>query len=66
MIYYIYKIVCEDTNTDYTYVGSTRAFKERKYLHKSICNNENRADTIVNCIKLLERTVGGKTGVWSL
>jgi hypothetical protein len=41
MIYYIYKIVCEDTSVNYTYVGSTRAFKERKYHHKSQCNNEN-------------------------
>jgi hypothetical protein len=40
MLYYIYKIVCEDTSVNYRYVGSTRAFKERKYLHKSRCNNE--------------------------
>ena len=41
MIYYFYKIVCEDL-PDYIYVGSTRAFANRKYQHKSDCNNENR------------------------
>ena len=40
MIYYFYKIVCENL-PDYSYVGSTRAFDNRKYQHKSSCNNEN-------------------------
>ena len=40
MIYYFYKIVCDD-KPDYSYVGSTRAFDNRKYTHKSNCNNEN-------------------------
>ena len=46
MIYYFYKIVCDDL-PDYLYVGSTQAFANRKYMHKSICNNENCKD--YNC-----------------
>jgi aminopeptidase N len=40
MKYYFYKIVCEDL-PDYVYVGHTGAFANRKYVHKSVCNNEN-------------------------
>ena len=40
MIYYFYKIVCDDV-PDYSYVGSTKAFANRKYEHKHRCNNEN-------------------------
>ena len=40
MKYYIYKICCEDL-PDFVYVGSTGAFANRKYEHKSRCNNEN-------------------------
>jgi hypothetical protein len=36
MIYYFYKIVCDNL-----YVGSTKAFANRKYRHKGNCNNEN-------------------------
>ena len=37
--YYIYKLVCDDC--DDLYVGSTKSIKDRKYKHKSSCNNEN-------------------------
>jgi len=37
----IYKIVCNDENVDYIYVGSTTNFTKRKYAHKSHCNNIN-------------------------
>ena len=40
MKYYIYKICCDDL-PDYVYVGHTGAFANRKYEHKSRCNNEN-------------------------
>ena len=40
MIYSIYKIVCEDANVKYSYVGSTRSFRVRKAQHKHCCNNE--------------------------
>jgi len=37
----IYKIVCNDENVDYLYIGSTTNFTKRKTNHKSICNNIN-------------------------
>jgi len=37
----IYKIVCNDPNITECYVGSTTNFSQRKYSHKSHCNNEN-------------------------
>ena len=37
----IYKIVCDDENVDYIYVGSTTNFTKRKCAHKSHCNNIN-------------------------
>ena len=40
MIYYFYKIVCDDL-PDYVYVGSTMAFTNRKYQHKIACENIN-------------------------
>jgi hypothetical protein len=40
MSYYIYKICCDDC-PDFVYVGSTKAFRQRKAQHKADCNNEN-------------------------
>lgn len=40
----IYKIVCNDLNIKYTYVGHTTNFKERKRHHKVNCNNKNEND----------------------
>ena len=37
----IYKIVCNDENIDYLYVGSTTDFIKRKSQHKYNCNKEN-------------------------
>ena len=37
----IYKIVCNDENVDYIYVGSTTDFTKRKSRHKYDCNKEN-------------------------
>jgi hypothetical protein len=37
----IYKIVCLDKQIEYIYVGSTTHFINRKYGHKSVCNNQN-------------------------
>ena len=39
MSYYIYKICCDDC-PDFVYVGSTKAFRQRKAQHKSDCYNE--------------------------
>ena len=38
MSYYIYKICCDDC-PEFVYVGSTKAFRERKASHKKHCNN---------------------------
>ena len=38
----IYKIVCNDLEVKEFYVGSTTNFRNRKYQHKSDCNNEGR------------------------
>ena len=40
MSYYIYKISCDDL-PEFVYVGSTKAFRQRKYQHKSVCYNIN-------------------------
>ena len=40
MPYCIYKICCDDV-PDYVYVGSTKAFRERKRHHKYSCTNVN-------------------------
>ena len=40
MSYYIYKICCDDC-PDFVYVGSTKAFRQRKSSHKHDCYNEN-------------------------
>jgi len=41
-MYSIYKLVCNDLNIKYTYVGSTINVTNRKYKHKSDCDNQNR------------------------
>ena len=38
---WIYKIVCKDEKVKEVYYGSTGNFKERGYMHKSICCNIN-------------------------
>jgi len=38
----IYKIVCNDLNVKYIYVGHTTDFTKRKNQHKTVCNNEKR------------------------
>lgn len=47
MIYYIYKIVCNDVSITDFYVGSTSNIRNRKYQHKSSCNTEK--DKKYNC-----------------
>ena len=37
----IYKICCNDTNVNYTYVGHATKFSKRRYQHKTSCNNTN-------------------------
>ena len=40
MSYYIYKICCDDC-PDFVYVGSTKAFRQRKNQHKNCYNKEH-------------------------
>ena len=40
MSYYIYKISCDDL-PEFVYVGSTKAFRQRKRQHKSSCNDKD-------------------------
>ncbi len=40
--YTFYKISCNDTNIDYTYIGSTKNLRHRIWNHKSDVNNEAR------------------------
>ena len=37
----IYKICCKDPNITDIYIGSTTNMKNRKYQHKTVCNNPN-------------------------
>ena len=39
--YIIYEIVCNDENIFLNYVGSTKAYRQRKSQHKNDCNNVN-------------------------
>jgi hypothetical protein len=58
MIYYIYKIVCNDVSITDFYVGSTSNIRNRKYQHKSDCNNENRKSYNLKIYQTI-RTNGG-------
>ena len=49
MSYYIYKICCDDL-PNYNYIGSTKAFRQRKRLHKSRVNT-GRKEKLYNTIK---------------
>jgi len=40
MEYIIYKIVCNDLDVKYTYVGSTKNFNKRKQSHEYALNNQ--------------------------
>ena len=40
-IVFFYMLICKDVKVLNTYAGNTVSWKERKYLHKSDCNNVN-------------------------
>jgi predicted GIY-YIG superfamily endonuclease len=63
MSYYIYKISCDDL-PDFVYVGSTKAFRQRKEQHKINCNNDNSKKYNRKLYKQLERMVVGTIGEW--
>jgi hypothetical protein len=47
----IYKICCKDETIQDLYVGHTTNFIQRKYLHKTACNNINATAKIYNTIR---------------
>jgi len=54
----IYKLCCKDANITDIYVGSTTNFKQRKKLHKSVCNNENNKDYNCDVYKFIRENGG--------
>jgi hypothetical protein len=60
----IYKIVCNDLNVKDCYVGSTTDFNERKYKHKSNCNNEQSNKYGYNVYKFIREN--GNWCNWSM
>jgi hypothetical protein len=57
--YIIYKIECKTTLEDgYVYVGSTSAFRKRKYGHKSMCCNETGKLFNLKVYKLIRENGG--------
>ena len=37
---HVYKLVCKDVNATEVYVGSSTSLRNRRFTHKSACNNE--------------------------
>jgi hypothetical protein len=54
----IYRIVPNDTNLKFCYIGSTTNFTKRKSRHKYICNNKNNKHYNINVYKTI-RDYGG-------
>ena len=52
-LYYIYKIVCKDSNIKSVYVGSTKNFDVRRVAHKSSCNNEKKRTYNLKLYKII-------------
>lgn len=61
---HMYKIVCNDLNVKYTYIGHTTNFNKRKYGHKTCCNNKNDKHHNVKLYKTI-REFGGWEN-WSM
>ena len=60
----IYKITCNDETVDYTYVGHTTDFGNRKYQHKMLCTNEKSSSYHIKLYKTI-REYGGWSN-WSM
>jgi hypothetical protein len=58
MEYIFYRISCNDPDIDYTYIGSTKNFKERKTQHKRDCYNENRKAYNLHLYKTIRENGG--------
>jgi hypothetical protein len=59
-----YKIVCNDLEVLYTYVGHSTNFKERKRHHKSNCNNETGKSYNFKIYQLIRENGGWNN--WSM
>jgi len=52
----VYKIVCNNASIHDMYIGSTSNFTQRKYAHKTCCNNPNSKNhnfKVYKCIRAL-------------
>jgi hypothetical protein len=56
--YIIYEIICNDTNIKLNYIGSTRAYRQRKTEHKKACNNENHSKHNLQVYKIIRENGG--------
>ena len=54
----IYKLCCKDSTITDCYVGSTCAFRNRKYNHKTCCNNEKTKGYNFNVYKFIRENGG--------
>lgn len=60
----MYKLVCNDLNVKYTYVGHTTSFKDRKRNHKSNCYNEKCKSYNLKIYKIIRENGGWEN--WSM
>jgi len=54
----MYKLVPKDLNSDLIYVGHTTNFRQRKYSHKSNCNNTNGRDYNLKVYEMIRENGG--------
>lgn len=54
----IYQIKCRDESVKETYIGSTKNFKHRKAVHKSMCNNTNSSGYNYKLYKCMRKNGG--------
>lgn len=60
----IYKIVCNDLDIKFTYVGHTTNLTKRRYQHKANCNNENRKSYHLKVYETIRQNGGWEN--WSM
>lgn len=60
----MYKLVCNDLNVPYTYVGHSTNFTKRKCHHKSNCNNQNQLHYNLKVYKTIRENGGWNN--WSM
>jgi hypothetical protein len=60
----IYKLVCNDLSITDVYIGSTTSYRDRKYHHKSVCNNPKNKE--YNQKKYITIRANGGWDAWSM